>query len=225
MDHLPFSDSKNTTSLSSMRRDYRFGSLEKTTLQDSPIQQFDIWFQEALICQGVLEANAMVLSTTSCDLQITSRTVLLKGYDQDGFRFFTNSTSTKGKQIAENPRVALLFHWHALERQVHVNGHVTLLPRSETEKYFQSRPRQSQLAAWASYQSTPLTSREKLEERFKKMEIRFENNIIPTPDFWNGYLVIPDQIEFWQGRTNRLHDRFCYTKNENGSWQIERLSP
>jgi len=208
-----------------MRRDYCLGILKNSALQDDPIQQFDIWFQEALVCQGVLEANAMTLSTTSRNLQITSRTVLLKGYDQTGFRFFTNSTSTKGKQIAENPRVALLFHWHALERQVHINGHVTLLPRLETEKYFQSRPRQSQLAAWASYQSTPLTSREDLEKRFQKLEARFENKMIPTPEFWNGYLVVPDQIEFWQGRSNRLHDRFCYTKKENEEWEIERLSP
>jgi len=208
-----------------MRRDYSRGTLEKRGLQDDPLQQFHIWFEEALISQGVIEANAMVLSTTSCDLQITSRTVLLKGYDQAGFRFFTNSTSTKGKQIAENPRVALLFHWHALERQVHINGTVIILPRIETEKYFQSRPRQSQLAAWASHQSTPLSSREELEKSFQKMESRFENKIIPTPDFWNGYLVEPHSIEFWQGRSNRLHDRFRYTKKENNSWIIERLNP
>lgn len=225
MDYLPFSETKNNTSLSSMRRDYRLGTLENKALQDDPIKQFDEWFEEALLCQEILEANAMVLSTTSRNLKITSRTVLLKGYDQAGFRFFTNSTSTKGKQIAENPHVALLFHWQALERQVHINGHVSLLPRNETEKYFQSRPRQSQLAAWASHQSTPLTTREKLEERFQKMEARFENQKIPTPDFWNGYLVIPDQIEFWQGRRNRLHDRFCYTKKESGDWECVRLNP
>ncbi|MBM3857398.1 MAG: pyridoxamine 5'-phosphate oxidase [Verrucomicrobia bacterium] len=225
MDHLPFSNTENQLSLAGMRRDYSLGTLKNTALHDDPIQQFDIWFQEALSCQQVLEANAMVLATTSRDLQITSRTVLLKGYDLAGFRFFTNSTSTKGKQIAENPRVALLFHWHALERQIHINGHVTLLPRSETEKYFQSRPRQSQIAAWTSYQSSPLSSREELEERFEKVEARFENQIIPTPEFWNGYLVVPDKIEFWQGRSNRLHDRFCYTKKENGGWKIERLSP
>ncbi|MEI6417057.1 MAG: pyridoxamine 5'-phosphate oxidase [Verrucomicrobiota bacterium] len=208
-----------------MRRDYCRGILEKSALQDDPLQQFHVWFQEALICQGVIEANAMVLSTTSRDFQITSRTVLLKGYDQAGFRFFTNSTSTKGKQIAVNPRVALLFYWHALERQVHINGTVTILPRVETEKYFQSRPRQSQLAAWASHQSTPLASREELEECFKKIETRFENKIVPTPDFWNGYLVVPHSIEFWQGRSNRLHDRFRYMKKENGTWKIERLNP
>lgn len=208
-----------------MRRDYCLGILENTALHDDPIQQFDNWFQEARLCQGVLEANAMVLSTTSRDLHITSRTVLLKGYDQTGFRFFTNSTSNKGKQIAENPRVALLFHWQALERQIHINGHVTLLPRNETENYFQSRPRQSQIAAWASHQSAAITCREELEKRFQKMEVRFKNTIIPTPDFWNGYLVVPDQIEFWQGRSNRLHDRFCYTKKENSGWSRVRLSP
>lgn len=225
MDYLPFSNSENNRSLADMRRDYGLGSLENSALQSDPLQQFHIWFQEALICQGVIEANAMVLSTTSCELQITSRTVLLKGYDQTGFRFFTNSTSTKGKQIAEHPHVALLFHWHALERQVHINGRVTILPRIETEKYFQARPRQSQLAAWASHQSTPLATREELEERFKKMESRFENQTIPTPDFWNGYLVEPYSIEFWQGRSNRLHDRFRYTKKENGDWNLERLNP
>jgi pyridoxamine 5'-phosphate oxidase len=225
MDHTPFSNSENDLSLADMRRDYCRGILENSALQDDPLQQFHIWFQEALICQGVIEANAMVLSTTSRDLQITSRTVLLKGYDQVGFRFFTNSTSTKGKQIAENPHVALLFHWHALERQVHISGHVAVLPRIETEKYFQSRPRQSQLAAWASHQSAPLTTREELEKSFQKMEARFENKIIPTPDFWNGYLVVPDKIEFWQGRSNRLHDRFCYMKQKKGDWKIERLNP
>ncbi len=225
MDYLPFSDSENHRSLADMRRDHSLATLENTGLEDDPTKQFDKWFNEALACQGVIEANAMVLSTTSCDLKITSRTVLLKGYGQAGFRFFTNSTSTKGKQIAENPRVALLFHWHSLERQVHINGHVTLLPRSETEKYFQSRPRRSQLAAWASHQSAPLSNREELEKCFQKLETCFENQIIPTPDFWNGYLVVPHEIEFWQGRSNRLHDRFCYTKQENGNWNIERLSP
>lgn len=225
MDYLPFSDLENKPSLANMRRDYCRGILENSALQDDPLQQFDTWFQEALICQGVLEANAMVLSTTSRDLQITSRTVLLKGYDQAGFCFFTNSTSTKGKQIAENPHVALLFHWHALERQVHINGAVTVLPRTETEKYFQARPRQSQIAAWASRQSAPLATREELDECFKKMESRFENKVIPTPDFWNGYLVEPCSIEFWQGRSNRLHDRFRYTKKENGNWKMERLNP
>ena len=225
MDYIPFAYPENNQLLADMRRDYRLGILEKSALQDDPIQQFHSWFQEALICQGIIEANAMVLSTTSCDLQITSRTVLLKGYDQAGFRFFTNTSSTKGKQIAENPRVALLFHWHALERQVHVNGRVTILPRIETEKYFQARPRQSQIAAWASQQSTPLASREELEERFQKMEARFEKKMIPTPDFWNGYLVVPHSIEFWQGRSNRLHDRFRYTKKENGEWKMERLNP
>lgn len=225
MDHLPFSDSKNKPSLAEMRRDYRLGTLENKALQDDPLNQFDQWFQEALSCQDIVEANAMVLSTTSLDLKITSRTVLLKGYDPTGFRFFTNSTSTKGKQMAENRHVALLFHWHPLERQVHINGVATLLPRVETEKYFQSRPRQSQLAAWASHQSTPIASREELEKHFQKMEARFENQIVPTPDFWNGYLVVPDKIEFWQGRSNRLHDRFCYTKKENRGWKVERLSP
>lgn len=225
MDYIPFSNSENVSSLADMRRDYCLGTLENSALQDDPLQQFHIWFQEALICQGVLEANAMVLSTTSCDFQITSRTVLLKGYNQTGFRFFTNSTSIKGKQIVENPRVALLFHWHALERQVHINGTATMLPRIETEKYFQARPRQSQLAAWASHQSAPIASREELEKSFQKMETRFENKKIPTPDFWNGYLVAPHSIEFWQGRSNRLHDRFRYTKKENGNWKMERLNP
>jgi len=225
MDYIPFSDSKKDQSLADMRLDYGLGTLENSALQEDPFQQFHLWFQEALLCQGIIEANAMVLSTTNRHLQITSRTVLLKGYDQTGFRFFTNSTSTKGKQITENPHVALLFHWHALERQIHINGCATILPRIETEKYFQSRPRQSQLAAWASHQSTPLTSREELEECFKSMEVRFENKSVPTPDFWNGYLVEPYSIEFWQGRSNRLHDRFRYTKNENGVWNIERLNP
>lgn len=225
MDHHPFSDSQIPSSLASMRRDYHLGTLENKALQEEPFQQFHLWFQEALHFQSIMEPNAMTLSTTSIDLQITSRTVLLKGYDPAGFRFFTNSTSTKGRQMAENPHVALLFHWHPLERQVHINGIVKQLSRLETERYFHSRPRQSQLAAWASYQSTPLSNRKELEQRFTDCEERFKNKEIPTPDFWNGYLVIPNKVEFWQGRSNRLHDRFCYTKKENGDWTIERLSP
>jgi pyridoxamine 5'-phosphate oxidase len=217
--------SKKSLPIDSLRRDYCRGSLEDGALQQDPLQQFDLWFQEALASQGVIEANAMVISTTDRNLQVRSRTVLLKGYDHSGFRFFTNSTSTKGKQINDNPHVALLFHWHLLERQVQISGVATLLPRIETEKYFQSRPRQSQLAAWASHQSTPLASRKELEERFQKMEACFKNGAIPTPEFWNGYLVEPYSIEFWQGRSSRLHDRFCYTKKEKGSWKIERLSP
>lgn len=210
---------------SSQRHDYCKGTLRRADLKKDPIEQFDYWFQEASACEAITDPSAMTLSTTNCDLYVTSRIVLLKGYDQNGFRFFTNTTSTKGRQIAENPNVALLFYWPFLERQIKIAGKTILLPREETEKYFHSRPRISQLGACASCQSTVLTNRQELESRILLLQKKFKNQEIPTPDFWNGYLVEPHSIEFWQGRSNRLHDRFRYTKKENKGWTIERLSP
>ena len=215
----------NLTSPASQRRDYCQSVLDRKDLHQDPMQQFDRWFQEATSCDAIVEPNAMTLSTASADLHVTSRTVLLKGYDGSGFRFFTNTTSLKGKQIAENSNVALLFYWTALERQIQITGSATLLPHEATEEYFHSRPRESQLGAWASYQSAPLTHREELEDRVKELQQRFADRVIPVPDFWNGYLVNPDSIEFWQGRSSRLHDRFRYTKNAEAGWKLERLNP
>ncbi|MFZ4116120.1 MAG: pyridoxamine 5'-phosphate oxidase [Chthoniobacterales bacterium] len=210
--------------ISSQHQDYCKGILRRTDLRKDPIAQFDAWFQEAVDCDTVTEPNAMALSTTNCDLHVTSRMVLLKGYDKNGFRFFTNSTSLKGKQIAENPHVALLFYWPSLERQIKICGTASPLPHQETEEYFHARPRKSQLAAWASFQSMTLPNRQALESRMLSLQKKFKNQEIPTPDFWSGYLVAPQSIEFWQGRENRLHDCFRYLKKES-DWIIERLNP
>ena len=208
----------------SQRQDYCKGTLRRIDLKKDPIEQFDVWFQEASACDSITEPNAMTLSTANRDLYVTSRIVLLKGYDKNGFRFFTNTTSSKGRQIAENPNVSLLFYWPPLERQIKICGKAILLPREETKKYFHERPYKNQLAAWASFQSMPLLNRETLENRMLSFQKKFENKEIPVPDFWNGYLVEPYSIEFWQGRSDRLHDCFDYTKKEN-NWIIERLNP
>jgi pyridoxamine 5'-phosphate oxidase len=211
-------------SLSSQRQDYCQGALRRADLKKIPMEQFDLWFQEASMCDAITEPNAMSLSTANCDLLVTSRMVLLKGYEKDGFRFFTNSTSIKGRHIAENPNVALLFYWPPLERQVRINGTASLLPRVETEKYFHSRPRNSQLAACASFQSMTLSNRHTLESRMQELKKKYKNPEVPVPDFWNGYLVAPHSMQFWQGRSDRLHDCFQYTKKES-AWIIERLNP
>jgi pyridoxamine 5'-phosphate oxidase len=211
-------------SLSSQRQDYCKGVLRLADLKKDPVEPVDLWFQAASTCDAITEANAMSLSTANCDLLVTSRMVLLKGYDKHGFRFFTNSTSIKGRHIAENPKVALLFYWPPLERQVRISGTASLLPRRETEKYFLSRPRKSQLAACASFQSMTLPNRQTLESRMQELKKKYINQEIPVPEFWNGYLVTPHSMQFWQGRSNRLHDCFQYTKKEN-TWIIERLNP
>lgn len=209
----------------SQRRDYAFTHLTRSDLHENPFQQFDRWFQEATLCETILEPNAMTLSTADQNFKVTSRIVLLKGYDSTGFRFFSNSNSLKGKQITENPYVALLFYWPSLERQIKIQGTAHLLSRETTEEYFHSRPRNSQLGAWASTQSSPLPNRAILEGRMLEFQKKFEGKEIPVPDFWNGYLIAPHRMEFWQGRSNRLHDCFCYTKQENQEWKIERLNP
>lgn len=217
---------KSTTlvSPSTLRQDYSKGALRRSDLKKDPLAQFDVWFKEACACRAITEPNAMTLSTANCDLVVTSRIVLLKGYTQKGFSFFTNLTSLKGKQIAENPHVSLLFYWPPLERQIQIFGTATLLPLATTERYFHSRPRDSQLAAYASFQSAVLPNRQTLEARMHSVQKKFKNQEIPLPDFWGGYLVTPHVIKFWQGRQNRLHDCFEYTKKEK-DWIIERLNP
>ena len=210
--------------VASLRRDYLHAELRRADLDPDPIRQFHEWLQEAASCPEIKESTAMVLSTASRDGEISSRVVLLKGYGSEGFRFFTNTGSRKGRQIAENPSVSLLFHWEALERQIQINGSATPLPRSETEAYFASRPRGSRIGAWASRQSEVLADRETLDRHAAALEERFAGGEVPTPEFWSGYQVKPLMVEFWQGRSNRLHDRFRYRK-EGASWIIERLSP
>jgi len=207
-----------------MRRDYAEHGLRREDLDADPIRQFERWFQEACSA-GLLEPNAMSLATSSADGRPTLRTVLLKGFDSRGFVFFTNLESTKARQIAENNRVALLFPWIALERQVSITGSAEKLGSMEVLRYFITRPFGSQLAAWTSPQSRVITSRSILEGKLAEMKRKFSEGKVPVPSFWGGYRVSPHTIEFWQGRTNRLHDRFQYSLEPDGSWSCQRLAP
>jgi len=176
------------------------------------------------ISSNLLEPNAMILATANKDGAPSARTVLLKGFDERGFVFYTNYESAKAKNLSENPIASLLFFWAELERQARIEGKVEQVSKADSEEYFRSRPRESQLGAWASKQSSVIASREVLEKKFEEMRKKFEGKEIPLPPFWGGYRVIPQSIEFWQGRESRLHDRICYSF-ENGKWKIERLSP
>ncbi len=209
--------------IASLRRNYQSATLDISDVTSDPLKQFDIWFKNALESE-LLEPNAMILSTVSAEGVPSARTVLLKGLDGGGFTFFTNYESQKGKEIEANPNVSLLFLWLELERQVRVNGKAERIPESESYAYFKSRPADSRIGAWASKQSTTVPGRVYLEMKFAEYKKKFGDTEIPLPPFWGGYRVIPEKIEFWQGRPNRLHDRILYTKIEN-DWKIERLSP
>ncbi len=193
-------------------------------LESDPIVQFEKWFREAWD-ENYPMPHAMSLATASAEGLPTVRTVLLKGYDSNGFVFFTNYGSRKAKQISNNPQAALLFPWVRLGRQVTVAGRVEKISKSESVQYFLSRPRGSQLSAWASAQSTVISSRAILESAFATVKRRFADGEVPLPDFWGGYRVDPDSIEFWQNRKDRLHDRFLYKREESGAWRIDRLTP
>ena len=193
-------------------------------LESDPIVQFEKWFREAWD-ENYPMPHAMSLATASAEGLPTVRTVLLKGYDPHGFVFFTNYGSRKAKQISNNPQAALLFPWVRLGRQVTVSGRVERISKSESAQYFLSRPRGSQLSAWASAQSTVISSRAILESAFATVKRRFADGEVPLPDFWGGYRVDPDSIEFWQIRKDRLHERFLYNRGENGAWRIDRLTP
>ncbi|GAA5521583.1 pyridoxamine 5'-phosphate oxidase [Aliifodinibius salicampi] len=206
-----------------IRRDFAKEELSESTIEGNPIQQFSVWFDQAL-SSDLLDANAMTLSTVSKRGIPSSRIVLLKGVDEQGFRFYTNYKSRKGTELAENPHAALCFYWAPLERQVRIEGKVQKMNRDQSEIYFHKRPRLSQLGAWASQQSSKVESREKLETQFKEVKKQFEGEEVPLPDFWGGYRLIPDRIEFWQGRRGRLHDRICYERKNDG-WEVFRLSP
>ena len=205
------------------RNEYLKNGLERKDLSDSPFEQFGKWFDNAVKCK-VLEPNAFSVSTVSAEGKPSSRVVLLKSWDEEGFVFYTNYTSHKAKDIEANPNVCALFTWFDLERQLRINGRAEKVSTAESLRYFLSRPFGSRLGAWVSHQSSIISSRSLLEMQFDKMKRKFAGGEIPLPDFWGGFRIIPESFEFWQGRENRLHDRFAYTKN-NDRWDIERLAP
>jgi pyridoxamine 5'-phosphate oxidase len=206
------------------RSEYTRGELDLADLKPSPFDQFALWFRQAGEAK-VAEPNAMSLATTGADQRPLARTVLLKIYDERGFVFFTNFESRKARQIAENPQVSLLFPWLALERQVIICGSAEKISTAESLDYFITRPRGSQLGAWVSAQSSVITTRSLLEQKWQEMKRKFGEGQVPLPDHWGGYRVVPRDIEFWQGRPSRLHDRFLYTRQTDGSWKIDRLAP
>ena len=210
--------------IASLRQEYTQAELNENSVAKSPFEQFEHWFKEATQGQ-LLEPNAMVLSTVDQNKQPFQRTVLLKTFNEDGFVFYTNYESRKAHQINEHPHVSLLFPWYALERQVIITGSVKKVTTKESMQYFLTRPRGSQLGAWVSNQSEVITSRSILETKLAEMKRKFKEGKIPLPDHWGGYRVIPDSIEFWQGRANRLHDRIMYEISDNNEWSIKRLSP
>jgi pyridoxamine 5'-phosphate oxidase len=210
--------------IAEIRRTYGARRLRRADLHADPLEQFGLWLNEALGA-GMIEPNAMSLATAWKDGRPSVRTVLLKSLDSRGFVFYTNLESRKARQLDENPNASLLFPWLALERQVIVTGSVCRVTKSEVSSYFEIRPRDSQISAWASPQSRPIASRTVLESEWEKVERKFANKKVSLPPFWGGYRVAPETIEFWQGGQNRLHDRFEYRREPNGSWRVERLAP
>lgn len=215
---------RELTDIAALRQNYTRGGIEPDALLADPISQFRAWMEEA-VQAGLLEPNAMTLATVNEAGVPAARTVLLKGLDERGFRFFTNYQSQKGQDLAHQPRAAVSFLWRELERQVNIQGRVEKISREESEQYFHSRPYLSQIGAWVSEeQSSAIASRSYLEEREDLFKTRYPEEV-PLPDFWGGYLVIPEVVEFWQGRESRLHDRVCYRLADNGLWIQARLSP
>lgn len=209
--------------LSDFRKEYSAVGLHRNDLDDCPLQQFTRWLQQAIELQ-VHEPNAMTLATVDERGMPLQRTVLLKYFDPEGFVFFTNYESRKARQIEQNPQVCLLFPWITLERQVIIQGRAEKISTTESLKYFTSRPRESQLGAWVSQQSSVISSRKLLMQKLHEIGEKFKHGEIPLPSFWGGFRVVPETIEFWQGGPARIHDRFLYTKGEE-NWSIERLSP
>jgi pyridoxamine 5'-phosphate oxidase len=232
--------------LADQRRDFQSGTLDRSGMLPDPIAQFQQWFAQAsrptggrfrrfgialykafqeLLGNPPLDPNAMVLATVDGEGRPSARTVLLKDVGAGGFTFFTNYESRKGRELGQNPNAALVFYWPELERQVSIAGSVTRLSSEASAAYFHSRPRGSQLGAWASAQSTVISSRKELQQAERRMEKAYAGKTVPLPPFWGGYLLTPNRIEFWQGRASRLHDRFQFTRDGNGIWTLNRLSP
>jgi pyridoxamine 5'-phosphate oxidase len=209
--------------LADLRREYASRALTEDEAHPDPIQQFSVWFGEALKSE-LLDVNAMTLATATRDGQPAARIVLLKGFDDTGFVFFTNYESDKARQLEQNPRASLLIFWAALERQVRITGTVTKTSTQESETYFQSRPFESQVGAWASAQSRTVADRAVLEKSYAELAAKYAGGPVPLPPFWGGYRVAPESIEFWQGRKSRLHDRLLYTRR-GGAWTRTRLAP
>lgn len=212
------------SSIAEIRKDYMLQSLLEKDVEPDAIMQFDKWWEEAVRSE-ITEVNAMTLATASADGVPSARIVLLKAYDKRGFVFYTNYESFKGKQLAENPRACLLFFWKELERQVRITGLVEKVTDGESDAYFSSRPEGSRIGAWTSPQSQVIVNREWLEERERRFVKEFSVKQLTRPPYWGGYRIIPINIEFWQGRSNRLHDRILYTLQEDATWMTERLAP
>ena len=210
--------------LQNLRREYSLAQLSEKTVNVNPVKQFDTWFNEAIEAK-LHEPNAMTLSTATRDGVPSARIVLLKGYDNYGFVFYTNYLSRKGKEITKNPVGALTFFWGELERQVRIEGTIEKLSKEQSEKYFQSRPKTSQLGALVSPQSQEIDSREILETKMTELELQYADKEVPKPSYWGGYILKPRLVEFWQGQRSRLHDRIVYKKIDNQTWKKVRLAP
>jgi pyridoxamine 5'-phosphate oxidase len=211
-------------SIADLRREYTLRGLNESDVDPDPVVQFCHWFDQALAA-GVTEPNAMVLATAAPDGWPSARVVLLKGVDERGFSFFTNYHSRKGRELAANPHAALTFFWPELERQVRVKGTVGVVTPEESDDYFRSRPLDSQLGAWASPQSEAISGRDELERRLAEVRERFAGGAVPRPSHWGGYRLAPTEVEFWQGRPGRLHDRLRYVRDPDGAWRLGRLGP